>query len=249
MNRLVLVFLLFFVSFACSGCARFTVNKTPKYETLAAKPSVNTAVAKKKHQKALDRIRCCQLCEAEQFLREALLADINFGPAHNTLGKVYFDQRKFYLAAWEFEYAMRVMPERAEPYNNLGLVYEAVNRLDQAIEQYEAAISHSPENAQYLGNYLRARIRRGDRTSDLRPMLEELVFLDNRKSWVDWAKQQLVMGDIDEVEFQGLIYGPYESFSETELLPPSSPNGRFNSKESIESLPDIESDESSRRDR
>jgi hypothetical protein len=38
------------------------------------------------------------------------------GPAHNNLGIVYYRQKKYYLAAWEFQYAAKLMaysPSRA----------------------------------------------------------------------------------------------------------------------------------------
>jgi hypothetical protein len=31
------------------------------------------------------------------------------GPAHNNLGIVYYRRKKYYLAAWEFQYAARLM--------------------------------------------------------------------------------------------------------------------------------------------
>jgi hypothetical protein len=32
------------------------------------------------------------------------------GPAHNNLGIVYYRQKKYYLAAWEFQHAARLYP-------------------------------------------------------------------------------------------------------------------------------------------
>ena len=109
----------------------------------------------------MELISNCYIAEAEQCLHQSLLADVSFGPAHNTLGKLYFDQKKFYLAAWEFEYAMKTMPNRAEPVNNLGLVYEMVEQTDEAVVHYQKAVDLEPGNPQYVGNLIRARIRRG----------------------------------------------------------------------------------------
>ena len=47
---------------------------------------------------------------AEAALKAALTADVMFGPAHNNLGKVYFHKGELYLAAREFDYAMKLMP-------------------------------------------------------------------------------------------------------------------------------------------
>ena len=73
---------------------------------------------------------------AEKYLRKAPAADVRFGPAHHSLGVLYFWQKKLYLAAWEFEYAARLMPDRYEPLNNLGLVYESVGKFAQAKSYY-----------------------------------------------------------------------------------------------------------------
>ncbi len=244
MIRISIGLMALFVSAQLVGCARFNVIHKLRYETVGAKPSINTAVAESKHKRALAFIRKLNLGQAEQLLREALMADINFGPAHNTLGKVYYDQRKFYLAAWEFEYAIKVMPERPEPHNNLGLVYEAVLRLDQAVEHYETAALHSPQKAEYLGNLVRARVRRGDHSADLRPMLEELILLDSRTEWVDWAKKQLVLGGIDEEYIESDLYSEEEA-SDVEFSPPTTISDEFDDSQKIESLPDP--DTSSRR--
>ncbi|MEM7456243.1 MAG: hypothetical protein AAF456_17990 [Planctomycetota bacterium] len=180
------------------GCARIEAGKTAGYHTVVECGSRDTATAQKRFESASKLLAQCDVEGAEQLLHQALLADVSFGPAHNTLGKIYFDQKKYYLAAWEFEYANRVMPHRGEPLNNLGLVYEAVDQTDRAVFFYEQAIEGWPTNAEFLGNYIRARYRRGDRTSDLRPLLENLVMLDDRTDWVDWAKGLLLTGNIDE---------------------------------------------------
>src|SRR5688500_1660762 len=57
--------------------------------------------------------------EAEKVLHEALAADMTFGPARNNLGLVYYQIGRWYEAAWEFEYAVRLMPFQPAPRNNL----------------------------------------------------------------------------------------------------------------------------------
>lgn len=196
MDRALWIFV--FLIMTVSGCARIHGPKQINYRTVEERPHGDSVTARKKHQRALKWMNACHYVKAEQCLQEALIADVSFGPAHNSLGKLYFDQKKFYLAAWEFEHAMKTMPGRSEPVNNLGLVFESVGQLDKAIANYQQAVEMAPTNAQYLGNLLRARIQRGDRTSDLRGQLDQLIFLDERTDWVDWAKGQLVLGKIDE---------------------------------------------------
>src|SRR5206468_4004250 len=99
---------------------------------------------------------------AETELKAALSADITCRPAHNNLGKVYFHQNKLYLAAWEFQYAMKLMPNQPEPPDNLGLVFEIAGKLDDAADSYARAVALEPENVHALGNLARAHVRRGD---------------------------------------------------------------------------------------
>jgi hypothetical protein len=48
-----------------------------------------------------------------------------------------------------------------------------------------------PDNAEFLGNLARARVRRGDRGPEVRELLEQLVLRETRPAWSDWARQQL----------------------------------------------------------
>ena len=180
---------------AVGGCAEIGVRSN--HETISATSAVDTAAAKQHYEEALRRLCDCESCEAEQLLNQSIMADDTYGPAHNALGKVYFDCGKHYMAAREFDRAAELMPGRGEPLNNLGLVYESVGQFDQAIEYFDLAANTNQESAEYLGNLIRARIRRGDRTSDLRDLLERLVLLDERQSWVDWARQELALNRIE----------------------------------------------------
>ena len=115
---------------------------------------------------------------AEAALKAVLTADVMFGPAHNNLGKVYFHKGELYLAAREFDYAMKLMPNQPEPANNLGLVFETRGRLDDAVSAYGKAAALEPDNVQIMGNWARARVarvRRGERDPDLVALLNKLV--------------------------------------------------------------------------
>jgi len=85
------------------------------------------------------------------------------------------------------------MPERAEPFNNLGLTFEAAGRLADAIEMYYSATELEPSNPEFLGNLMRARVMRGDRDETMRLGLKELLFVDTRPDWIGWAEDQLAL--------------------------------------------------------
>lgn len=163
------------------------------YRTTSNPPRRNADLARKLNAEALEQIQDGKLDKAEERLKKALDADVTFGPAHNNLGKVYYHQGKLYLAAWEFQYATKLMPDQPEPRNNLGLVLEAAGKLSEAVAQYEQARSLGPDNPQFIGNLARAKLRRGDGDPQVRQLLEEIVFKDTRPEWVDWAKQELAV--------------------------------------------------------
>jgi Flp pilus assembly protein TadD len=175
------------------GCSFWGDSPSLDYRTVPEAPARDQKTAKDKNAEAITQFHKGHIDKAERLVQEALVADVTYGPAHNTLGTVLFRQRNYYLAAWEFEYAAKAMPGQPEPLNNLGHVYEAVGRLDEAIAQYENAHVVAPEAAEYLGNLLRARMRRGDQDAELVPMFDQLVFIETRPEWTAWAEQQRVM--------------------------------------------------------
>ena len=122
------------------GCAKLGKSKFKKHQTIQAICQRDTDVARWKHEKAIGFIENCRLAEAEALLQDALIVDSNFGPAHNSLGAIYLNQNKLYLAAWEFEQAHKLMPDAVEPYNNLGLVHEKAGKYGQAIEYFLSLI-------------------------------------------------------------------------------------------------------------
>ena len=211
--------------FLGGGCARVNWNKARQYQTVSSGAVQDSEAAQRKHDLALDLIAQCKTQEAEECLHQALIEDVSFGPAHNSLGKLYFDQKKFYLAAWEFEHAIKTMPQRPEPHNNLGLVLESVGQLQLAIESYQIALELDEANPEYLGNYLRARYRESGFTEDLRGPFEELVLLEERESWRNWAK--------------GVLSKNHPQYREVKHLQQSAPGGPTSFVPESESAPDM----------
>ena len=179
---------------ACvTGCA----SAPPKprdsgYQTVAKEPRQDPEFARLENARAVALMDKRDDTAAEAALKAALDADVMCGPAHNNLGKVYFRQGKLYLAAWEFQYAVKLLPNQSEPPNNLGLVFEAVGKLDEATDSYGKAVALAPESVESLGNLARARVRRGDRQGDMVALLEKLVLRDTRPTWLEWEKKMLV---------------------------------------------------------
>jgi len=129
---------------------------------------------------------------AEPVLKEAIVYDPMYGPAHNDLGLVYFRLNRLYDAAWEFEDAAKLMPRQPEPQNNLGLVLEQAEQLKEALAAYSKAYELEPSNPEYIGNLARAHVRLGDKDDETRKLLQELVLRDTRPDWSDWARANLL---------------------------------------------------------
>ena len=177
---------------ALGGCAGKGTAKDAETKTVQAGPVRDLSRAQTLHREALTLIDEQKFSEAEPLLRQALDADVTYGPAHNSMGVVNLREGKLYQAAWEFQYATRLMPNQPEPRSNLGLVLEAVGRADDAVAEYQKALALQPDNPELIGNLARALVRRGDRTQEVRGLLEQVVMKDTRREWVQWAGETLV---------------------------------------------------------
>lgn len=163
------------------------------YQTVANDPSRDTQLAQSHNAKGAKLLNEGKLDQAEKELRAALAADLFFGPSHNNLGTVYYRQAKYYLAAWEFQYATKLMPNHISPRNNLGLVFEAVGKLGDAAKTYEDALQIEPKNADVIANLARVYIRDSRKDKRTRELLDQIVASDDRPQWVTWAREQLAL--------------------------------------------------------
>ena len=164
-----------------------------RHDTVQAQKDYNEA---RKYMKKYDCEKPFDFARVEKCLQNALAADVRFGPAHHSLGMLYMWQRNLYLAAWEFEYASRLMPERFEPLNNLGLVYESADKFEQAIVFYKLAREKAPNQPEVIGNLARATYRSGQRVDQMRPLLEDVVATSENPDWRRWAAELLGVNPI-----------------------------------------------------
>ena len=151
----------------------------------------DTNLAAKLNVEAVELLRKGELKDAEKKLKDSLSADLLYGPAHNNLGNVYQAQERYYEAAWEFQYAAKLMPGKAQPKNNLGLVFEAVGRLDESAKWYDEALALEPDNVEITGNLARVMMRTDRRSNKTKQLLSDIVMKDRRPEWVAWARKQL----------------------------------------------------------
>lgn len=193
MGRLVICLLFGVVFLGDLGCARLMRRHHDRVEVqLNSEPSPqNTAQAIHLTEKASRLIEHGKLEHAEKRLNEAIQLDPTLGMAHNNLGMVFYQRRQLYDAAHSYQRAIELMPGDPIPYNNLGMTWEQGDRINDAVMCFQEAHLLQPQNPVFLGNLVRAKLRRGDSDTSLDFMLKELVFLETRPDWVEWARQEL----------------------------------------------------------
>lgn len=175
------------------GCEAGSGKAYSGYQTITADLGRDAGTAKQSNAKGLHLMEEGKYKEAEEQFRNALSADVTYGPAHNNLGKVLYHQAKLYHAAWEFQYAIKLMPDQPEPRNNLGMVLESIGKLDEAVENYQEARDRAPDNPEVIGNLARAKYQRGDRNEQLQDLLTEVAMKDQRPEWASWARERLAL--------------------------------------------------------
>jgi len=205
MNRITVGLLIGIMIISSAGCSRWLHRRYDKIEVqLHSEPSEEaTGEARKKLRKAVRHIEHDKLQLAEKELLAAIQLAPTLGPAHNNLGLVYYQRRQLYDASHAYQRAVELMPGDPAPLNNLGLTCEQGDRIEDAVMHYQEAHLLDPTNPIFLGNLIRARLRRGDQDDSVFWMLRDLVFLETRPEWVDWARQELcitlprVKGEVD----------------------------------------------------
>lgn len=84
-------------------------------------------------------LKAGQAEEAIQALEQALAVDSDDYETHMYLGAAYHQNADRLHSIHHFEESLRLQ-ETAKGYYNLGLVYEAVHRYDEAVRQYRMAL-------------------------------------------------------------------------------------------------------------
>jgi tetratricopeptide (TPR) repeat protein len=94
-------------------------------------------------------LKAGKISEAIEKLQQALALDPEDGQIHCYLGAAYNAMPDKLHAIHHFEECVR-LEESPKAYYNLGLVYESVHRVDEAVRQYRMALELDP-------NYTKAR--------------------------------------------------------------------------------------------
>jgi len=139
----------------------------------------------------MDKSDPASLTRAEDLLRQALKADLYFGPAHNNLGVLYLQQGKYYEAAGEFEWARRLLPGHPDPRVNLAMTLESAGRGDDAISTYRTALEVYPDYVAAMQGLARLQLKSGKTDEKTTLLLKEIAMRGETPEWRDWAKGEL----------------------------------------------------------
>ncbi len=171
---------------ALTGCASSArPSRTSSPYTTPSEESRDTITAQRLHQEAA-RLMDSDPARAEELLREALAADIFFGPAHNNLGVLFMSRGELFEAANEFEWACKLMPGQPDPRVNLALTLESAGRTESALDAYATALEVSPGYLPAIQGLASLQLRTGQ--ADHRtPELLEQIAMRSDDTWKQWA--------------------------------------------------------------
>ena len=147
--------------------------------TFTKAAAVRTPVAEDLRIVALDYVLLNDYPDAIRWLTRAVALDPLNGAAWYDLGRSQMNQGNFVAAQQAFDHTLALSPKDVKALNNLGLSYEAQNRIPDALHAYELAISYQKEAAhpseQPLlndGNLLISLNRAGDAIAVLEPAIQ-----------------------------------------------------------------------------
>jgi len=173
---------------ACNSTSR-PASGTGPYES-AAEGSRETQRAEALTREAADLLYSDPE-RAEVLLRDALTADLYFGPAHNNLGVLFLREGKLYEAAHEFEWARKLLPGHPDPRFNLAMTLELSGQSGEAIEAYTSALEVYPGHVPAMQGLARLVILDGREDKRLPTWLGKIALEGESEAWREWARGQL----------------------------------------------------------
>lgn len=128
---------------------------------------------------------------AEELLREALTADIFFGPAHNNLGVIHLGRGDLYEAANEFEWSRKLMPGHPDPRFNLAMTLEQAGQVDEALASYSAALEVYDGFLPAIQGLALLTVKSGRDDERMEGWLKVIALRSDDGQWRVWATHHL----------------------------------------------------------
>lgn len=123
-------------------------------------------------------------------LRQALEADLYYGPAHNNIGVILLNRGELYEAAEELDWARRLMPGHPDPRINLGLALESGGKIEEALDAYASAIEVYPGYLPAIQAMARLQIRSGLEDEWTLELLHD-IWQRGEEPWSIWARDRV----------------------------------------------------------
>jgi len=191
MKRVVLCVLLLLALGLSPACQSTSKDSSGPY-SMQEGTVRETARAERLTKEAAD-LMAANPAKAELLLREALDADLFFGPAHNNLGVLFLKRDYLYEAANEFEWARKLMPGHPDPRFNLAMTLEQAGQVDEALASYSAALEVYDGFLPAIQGLASLTLKSGRGDERMREWLEQIALRSTDPSWTTWAKHQVQM--------------------------------------------------------
>jgi tetratricopeptide (TPR) repeat protein len=197
-----------------TGCSTVPLADSLDWYTISGENETASRSARRHNALGIKWMNHGKLSKAETHFQKAIELSPRYAAPRNNLGNLLFARQELYLAAWQFERAAELDVYASEPLVNLGLVYEQARQLQRAEECYRRAIEISPYSPVIVGNLARILVRLDGDPAEIRPLLEQLLLIDTRPDWLDWADRLMA------TRYQGVEVGLLDWSSTTSSSPP-----------------------------
>lgn len=180
-----------FAAATATGCS--TAKRTDPYAPVSegARDTQRAIALNNDALPFMDKGDLSSMNKAEDLLRQALAADLYFGPAHNNLGVIYLQEGKLFEAAGEFEWARRLLPGHPDPRVNLAMTLESAGRSDDAMATYRTALEIYPDYVAAAQGLARLQLKSGKADERTPALLRVVAMQGETQEWRDWAKGEL----------------------------------------------------------
>lgn len=154
---------------------------------------------------ALDYVLLNDYKDASRWMSVSLSMDQNDEEAWYAMGRIAYTLNNFKQAEACFKQALKLYPQDLNAENNLGLTYEALYRLDDAVAAYRTAIawqqnSPHPSEQPYLN--LATVLLNQNKVDEAVPLLQKAVSItpNDSKVLAQLARADLLQNKLDDAE-------------------------------------------------